>query len=290
MKKLLISIFSIFLRYKFAFLFILIINSIIYGLSCLFIELDFLNLFLVKIQSMILGKGLHFLFSRLGWCAGGLLITALFTLFHTEPIIFMMDPSGNDPQINAGGAPHSPASPAYEGTSSPRLPLPSRSSSPLPSISSWGGSWIEETYGDQGEASSSAPNRQQGGTSPLHPTPPAHPPVPGGDQPPLVVEQPVPSSSTNAGPSEPGLPSNYNPLRAQAELELIRVLQKLEPSALQEAKFLRLLNRLALETASSELLIAIKEQICELEKNRPRNREQAISILERFIKNWNSQG
>ena len=93
MKKLLISIFSIFLRYKFAFLFILIRNSILYGLSCLFIELDFLNLFLVKIQSMILGKGLHFLFYRLGW-AGGILFTIILSLLDSISMGNMMVPSG----------------------------------------------------------------------------------------------------------------------------------------------------------------------------------------------------
>ena len=41
------------------------------------------------------------------------------------------------------------------------LPLPWREDSPVPSISSQGSSWIEESYGYQGEASSSVPNPVQ---------------------------------------------------------------------------------------------------------------------------------
>jgi len=45
-----------------------------------------------------------------------------------------------------------------EGTSGTNPVLPWRYSSPVPSISSQGSEWIEECYGNQGEASSSRPN------------------------------------------------------------------------------------------------------------------------------------
>ena len=83
-----------------------------------------------------------------------------------------------------------------------------------------------------------------------------------------------------------GQPAENNPLRKEVERELHRVLQRFEPSALQGAKFLRLLNRLHLENASDELLMIIKNRILELEINRPRNREKAIRILEDFIQNF----
>lgn len=102
---------------KFAFLFILNNNSILYGLSCLFIELDFLNLFLVKIQSMILGKGLHFLFYRLGW-AGGILLTIIFSLLDSISMGNMMVPSGasgaSSAEANENQEPNHPA-PFIEG-------------------------------------------------------------------------------------------------------------------------------------------------------------------------------
>ena len=126
------------------------------------------NILLVKIKSMLLGRSFHFLFSRLGWCCGDFLLAAIF-LWDPE-LGKMMVPSG------ASGA-------------------ASSSSSPLPSIST-GDSWIEETFGNQGEASSSVPNQGQqlqGGEAPGQPIPPVHLTALGGDQPPLVVEQPGPA-------------------------------------------------------------------------------------------------
>ncbi|KAK8978915.1 hypothetical protein V6N11_030961 [Hibiscus sabdariffa] len=51
---------------------------------------------------MILTKSLHFLFSRLGWCGGGLVITIIFSLFDPE-FMNMMVPSGSS---SSGSAPH----------------------------------------------------------------------------------------------------------------------------------------------------------------------------------------
>ncbi len=95
------------------------------------------------------------------------------------------------------------------------------------------------------------------------------------------------ASEAAPGPAEPGQPSNLNPRRAEVELELMRVLQKLEPTTLQGAKLLRSLDRLGLEGASDDLLIALKEQILELERRRPITRNKAIGIFEEFLKNWN---
>ena len=46
----------------------------------LLLHLDF-QILLGKIQSMLLGRSLYFLFSRLGWCAGGLCIAVICALF-----------------------------------------------------------------------------------------------------------------------------------------------------------------------------------------------------------------
>lgn len=58
--------------------------------------IDF-NVVLMKFQSMLLGKSLHFLFSRLGWC-GGCVILFLVLLFNPDPdpetMGKMMAPSG----------------------------------------------------------------------------------------------------------------------------------------------------------------------------------------------------
>lgn len=95
------------------------------------------------------------------------------------------------------------------------------------------------------------------------------------------------SSEAQPGPAEPGQPSHNNPGRAGVEQDLHRVLQKLEPTSLQGAKFLRLLERLQLENASEQLLILIREKIIEIEQTRrPRNRHRAISILEEVIRNY----
>lgn len=60
--------------------------------SFLWIGMDF-NLFLVKLKSMLLTKSLHFLFSRLGWCGGGLVLAIVFTIMDPE-LAKMMAPSG----------------------------------------------------------------------------------------------------------------------------------------------------------------------------------------------------
>ena len=127
--------------------------------------------------------------------------------------------SGEDRQIHAGVAHHSPANPASEGTSGTKHPLPSSAPSPVPSLSSAGDSWIEECYGAQAEASSSRPDDrgpQEG--APFQPTPPYDLP-----QPPGVVEQAGPSqiappspSSTGAGPAN-AFPEVDQPLLADGE-------------------------------------------------------------------------
>lgn len=62
--------------------------------SFLLIGMDF-NLFLVKLQSILLTKSLHFLFSRLGWCGGGLVIAVVLTILDPE-LAKMMAPGGEE--------------------------------------------------------------------------------------------------------------------------------------------------------------------------------------------------
>lgn len=78
---------------------------------------------------MVLKTSFRFLFSRLGGlCFGGFIIA----------ILFLGDPQLGNMMVSSG-----------EGTSGTKLPLPSRESSSLPSISSASSSWIQEAYGTQ---------------------------------------------------------------------------------------------------------------------------------------------
>ncbi|GMI95814.1 hypothetical protein HRI_005288800 [Hibiscus trionum] len=61
-------------------------------LAFLFFGIDF-NLVLMKLQSILLGKSLHFLFSRLGWCGGGIILLSVL-FFDPETMGKMMAPSG----------------------------------------------------------------------------------------------------------------------------------------------------------------------------------------------------
>jgi len=61
-------------------------------LAFLFMGIDW-GIFFMKVKSMLLGKSLHFLFSRLGWCGGSLILVA-FLCFDLEPMEKMMAPSG----------------------------------------------------------------------------------------------------------------------------------------------------------------------------------------------------
>ncbi|KAM0016482.1 hypothetical protein Hdeb2414_s0028g00697161 [Helianthus debilis subsp. tardiflorus] len=69
---------------------IMLFMLLFFYLAFLLIGIDF-NLVIMKLQSMLLGKSLHFLFSRLGW--GGLILLA-FLFFDPETMGKMMDPSG----------------------------------------------------------------------------------------------------------------------------------------------------------------------------------------------------
>lgn len=71
-------------------------------LAFLLIGSDF-NLVLMKLQSMLLGKSLHFLFSRLGWCGGGLILLAVLC-FDPETMGKMMAPSGASGSGSGEGA------------------------------------------------------------------------------------------------------------------------------------------------------------------------------------------
>lgn len=86
-------------------IFILFFLLFIFYLTFPLIGIDF-HLFLSK---CLLTKSLHFLFSRLGWCGGGLLITFVFSLFDLE-LAKMMDPSVSEgsPDSNRRG-PSSPS-------------------------------------------------------------------------------------------------------------------------------------------------------------------------------------
>ena len=70
----------------------LVLISILFSFSFLWIGMDF-HFFLVKLKSMLLTKSLHFLFSRLGWCGGGLVIAIVLTILDPE-LAKMMAPSG----------------------------------------------------------------------------------------------------------------------------------------------------------------------------------------------------
>jgi len=59
----------------------------------LLIGMDF-HLFVVKLKSMLLTKYLHFLFSRLGWCGGGLVIAIVLTILDPELAKMMAPPGG----------------------------------------------------------------------------------------------------------------------------------------------------------------------------------------------------
>lgn len=67
----------------FSLLNLLTFLSLSYSL-CLLSGVDF-QVILAKLQSMLLGKSLHFLFSRLGWCGGGLVIAVVFSLLDPNP-------------------------------------------------------------------------------------------------------------------------------------------------------------------------------------------------------------
>ena len=73
---------------------IVLFMLLFFYLAFLLIGIDF-NLVLMKLQSMLLGKSLHFLFSRLGWCGGGLILLAVLCFdFDPETMGKMMAPSG----------------------------------------------------------------------------------------------------------------------------------------------------------------------------------------------------
>lgn len=61
-------------------------------------------------------------------------------------------------------------------------------------------------------------------------------------------------------PADPGQPSNSR-LADEVRDEVVRLLHRLEPGKMQEAKKVRLLNRLDLDSASSDLLLAIKAKL-----------------------------
>lgn len=67
--------------------------AMIFGVSQL-LHLDFTYL-VNKIQSMLLGRGLHFLFHRLGW-ASGLFLATLFFILGNENKMMMAGDSGSD--------------------------------------------------------------------------------------------------------------------------------------------------------------------------------------------------
>ena len=67
----------------------------------------FFQSFLSKVALSLGGRALSLLMIKMG-CSGGLLITALITYFHPEPIIFMMDPSGG--KVTPYSGPSGPSS------------------------------------------------------------------------------------------------------------------------------------------------------------------------------------
>nr|QHB79555.1 hypothetical protein [Sesuvium portulacastrum] len=215
-------------------------------LACLLLGID-LNMVLMKLQSMLLGKSLHLLFSRLGWCGGGLiLVVSMF--IEPEPIGKMMAPSGASGagctgsgverwlnQENASSNPRELEDDAGTSASGTTRPRPSSPFSPLPSISSIGDSWISEAYGGRGDTSSSAP----------HPSPEeAHDPTQVNEAPPLA---------------QGALPQELN---APSVLELRHRLDHFASS----------FNRIAMR---SDYLIGLNERL-ELTESTPERRNQIL--------------
>ena len=52
------------------------------------------DMLLLKVKWTLFSKSFHFLFSRLGWCTGGLIFLVIFSLFDPETVENMMAPSG----------------------------------------------------------------------------------------------------------------------------------------------------------------------------------------------------
>ena len=95
----------------------LIISIVLFLVLCFYVTLlligmDF-NMLLMKLQSMLLGKSLHFLFSRLGWCGGGLLVLAVLC-FDPETMGKMMAPSGASNASSSNPLPLDLNAPAVE--------------------------------------------------------------------------------------------------------------------------------------------------------------------------------
>jgi len=189
-------------REKIKHFFVLISILFLLYFSFLLIGMDF-NLFLVKLKSMLLTKSLHFLFSRLGWCGGGLVIAVVLTIKDPE-LAKMMAPSGGAP--GASG-------PSTSVDSVPQdeiwAALDQRPQAPAPA---------EATSIDQGpnrnEASSSGsgswrqylnlPSDNEGNASaaPSTDRTPSHPASEGTHCPPLSSRASTPSSSFFRGLSD----------------------------------------------------------------------------------------
>nr|YP_010833570.1 hypothetical protein QLP06_mgp043 [Jatropha curcas]WFG81196.1 hypothetical protein [Jatropha curcas] len=158
---------------------ILLLLLLLFYLAFLLIGIDF-NLFLVKLKSMLLTKSLHFLFSRLGWCGGGLVIAVVFSLLDPE-LAKMMAPSG------ASGASSSEATSVDKG--------PTRNEASSSGSESW------KQY-----LNLSSDNEGNGSAAPSTDRTPRHQPT--SDQ---TVDQPVQTQPPAAGPSEPRRDPSHAP-------------------------------------------------------------------------------